>query len=124
MTTNNSTAITNISVIRISGYLDVITAGELEHAIDDLQKVGNYNIIVDMQHVEYISSMGWGIFLSKINEIRSNGGDLKLTQLCPEVYEVFHVLEFHWFLNCYDTLEEAAADFLANEPRHNGILST
>lgn len=70
-----------------------------------------YRIIVDLKHVDYISSRGWSIFLSKIKEIRENGGDLKLTNMTDNVYEVYKVLEFFWFLRVYESIEEAISDF-------------
>lgn len=100
-----------ISVIKVGGYIDITTSTELEHAIDSVLKTNCYNIIVNLRDVEYISSTGWSIFLSKIKEIRDNGGDLKLAEMKPDVYEVYEVLEFFWFLKVYGTLEEAISDF-------------
>nr|HID60195.1 STAS domain-containing protein [Desulfobacterales bacterium] len=33
-------------------------------------------IIIDLAGVDYISSAGWGIFISSIREIRANNGDI------------------------------------------------
>jgi anti-sigma B factor antagonist len=100
-----------ISVIKVGGYIDLTTSTELDHAIESVLKTNCYNIIVDLGHVDYISSTGWSIFLSKIKGIRDNGGDLKLARMKPDVYEVYEVLEFFWFLKVYETLEEAISDF-------------
>jgi len=100
-----------ISVIRVGGYLEFTTSDELDKVIESLVKTKSYNIIIDLENVGYISSRGWSIFLSKIKEIRENDGDLKLTRMAPDVFEVFKVLEFFWFLGVYDTIEEAISDF-------------
>ncbi len=113
--TNGIAMAGEISVIRVKGYLDVVTSEELDAAIEELVAARRYNIIVDLNDVDYISSMGWGLFLSRINDLRVRGGDLKLARLQMNVYEVFKVLEFEWFLNTYATLEAAALAF-----RHNG----
>ena len=101
----------NISVIKVGGYIDTTTSSELEHALNTLIKAGSYNIIIDLGNVDYVSSAGWGIFISEIKGIRENGGDLKLVKMIPEVYEVFELLEFHYILKAFDTLEEAIKDF-------------
>lgn len=101
----------NISVIKVGGYIDTTTSSELEHALNTLLKAGSYNIIIDLGNVDYVSSAGWGIFISEIKGIRENGGDLKLVKMIPEVYEVFELLEFHYILKAFDTLEEAVKDF-------------
>jgi anti-anti-sigma regulatory factor len=79
--------------------------------LEALLKSGPYNIIIDLGNVDYISSAGWGIFISEIKSIREKGGDLKLARMIPDVYEVFELLEFHYILKAFDTIEEAVADF-------------
>lgn len=101
----------HISIIKVGGYIDTTTASELERALDSLLKQGRFNIIVDLGNVDYISSAGWGIFISEIKSIRENGGDLKLVRMVPDVYEIFELLEFHHILDVYDTVDEAINKF-------------
>ncbi len=101
----------NISVIKVGGYIDTTTSSELEHALNTLLKAGSHNIIIDLGNVDYVSSAGWGIFISEIKGIREKGGDLKLVRMIPEVYEVFELLEFHYILKAFETIEEAIKDF-------------
>ena len=101
----------NIAVIKVGGYIDTTTSAELEHSLDSLLKSGIYKIIIDLGNVDYISSAGWGIFISEIKGIRERGGDLKLVRMIPDVYEVFELLEFHYILKAFDTLDEAVRDF-------------
>ncbi len=106
-----SKATDEIFVIRVSGYLDSVTAEQLEQRIDELMKKGCFRIVVDMEHVSYVSSLGWGVFLSRIKEIRESGGDLMLAAMQPNVFEVFRLLEFELFLNSCDSVEEAVSEF-------------
>ncbi|MCZ6819368.1 MAG: STAS domain-containing protein [Calditrichaeota bacterium] len=100
-----------ITVIRIGGYMEFCTADELDKVLSVLLQKQSYNIIIDLAAVDYISSRGWSIFLSKIKEIRENDGDIKLTNMNGNVYEVYKVLEFFWFLRVYDSMPEAVRDF-------------
>ncbi len=100
-----------ISIIKVGGYIDTTTSSELERALDSLLKQGRFFIIVDLGNVDYISSAGWGIFISEIKSIRENGGDLKLVRMVPDVYEIFELLEFHHILDVYDTVDEAVNKF-------------
>lgn len=104
----------NISTIKVGGYIDTTTSAEVERALDELVRNGSYNIIIDLGNVDYISSAGWGIFISEIKGIRERGGDLKLANMIPDVYEVFELLEFHYILRAYDTIDEAVKDFDVN----------
>ncbi|MBN2104348.1 anti-sigma factor antagonist [bacterium] len=101
----------DISIIKVGGYIDTTTSSELERALDSLLKAGVFRIIIDLGNVDYISSAGWGIFISEIKGIRERGGDLKLAKMIPDVYEVFELLEFHYILKAYDTVEQAIRDF-------------
>lgn len=106
----------NISVIKVGGYIDTTTSAELEHTLSSLLKENNYNIVIDLGNVDYISSAGWGIFISEIKGIREKNGDLKLVRMIPDVYEVFELLEFHYILKAFDTLDEAISDFNESTP--------
>ena len=101
----------HISIIKVGGYIDTTTSSELERALDSLLKQGRFFIIVDLGNVDYISSAGWGIFISEIKSIRENGGDLKLVRMVPDVYEIFELLEFHHILDVYDSIDEAINKF-------------
>ncbi|MBN1551618.1 STAS domain-containing protein, partial [bacterium] len=101
----------SISIIKIGGYIDTTTSSELEHALNSLLKSGSFNIIIDLGNVDYVSSAGWGIFISEIKGIREKGGDLKLVRMIPEVYEVFELLEFHYILKAFENIDEAINDF-------------
>jgi anti-sigma B factor antagonist len=101
----------DISIIRVGGYIDTTTSSELERALDSLLKAGVFRIIIDLGNVDYISSAGWGIFISEIKGIRERGGDLKLSKMIPDVYEVFELLEFNYILKAFDTIEDAISSF-------------
>ncbi len=109
-----------VSVLRVSGYVDTTTSPELERRMQALLKDKRYHIVVDLTRVEYISSAGWGIFISEIREIREHGGDLKLAGMIPDVREVFDLLEFENILQAFPEPDLAVSSFglivPANEP--------
>jgi anti-anti-sigma factor len=104
-----------LSVIRVDGTVDTITASELEEAVEGLLKQSKYRIIIDLGGVEYISSAGWGIFISKIREIRENKGDIKLINMIPNVYEIYELLEFENIIEAFDNLDQARRAFNVSE---------
>jgi len=110
-----------VSEVRIDGVIDTLTAGELEEVIDSLVKRQRYNIVVDLAGVDYISSAGWGIFISHIKDLRMNGGDIKLANMIPNVYEIYELLEFDKILQAYNSVDEARDKFEAQLAR-SGFL--
>jgi anti-sigma B factor antagonist len=100
-----------VSVLRVSGYVDTTTSPELERRMQALLREKRYHIVVDLSRVEYISSAGWGIFISEIREIREHGGDLKLAGMVADVREVFDLLEFENILQAFPEADLAVASF-------------
>ncbi len=100
-----------IVVISLQGSVETTNASTLEEVIERVIKNRCYQIVVDLSGVTYISSAGWGIFISEIKHIRKNGGDIKLATMAPGVREVFELLEFHNILKPFQTREEALLDF-------------
>ena len=105
-----------ISEIRVDGVIDTLTSSELEEVIDSIIKRNRYKLIIDLAGVEYISSAGWGIFISHIKEVRDNGGDIILANMVPDVYEIYELLEFDNILKTFSSVEEAAGEFNSSDP--------
>ena len=61
--------------------------------------------------VDYISSAGWGIFISHIKDVRDHGGDIKLANMIPNVYEIYELLEFDNVLQAYNSVDRARDKF-------------
>lgn len=87
----------------LKGYLDAHTAPELENTFQQLVDSKKYNIVVNFQNLNYISSAGLGVFMGFIEDVRKNGGDIKLTTMKPKIYRVFDLLEFP---TLYDIMDE------------------
>jgi anti-sigma B factor antagonist len=101
----------DIMLLTILGYVDTTTSQELTRIMKELLDRKKYYIIADLGGVSYVSSAGWGVFVGEIKNIRDQGGDLKIVQMTPEVFEVFEMLEFNRILNYYDSIEEAIDEF-------------
>lgn len=101
----------DIAMLTVKGYVDTMTCSILLNRITENLNNGTLHIIIDMAQVNYVSSAGWGVFVGEIKGIRERGGDLKIVQMTPEVYDVFEMLEFNKILSYYDSVEEAINDF-------------
>jgi anti-sigma B factor antagonist len=101
----------DVSLLAVSGTIDTTTCQEMAKTIHELLKQKKVLMIVDLGRVTYISSAGWGVFVGEIKNVREQGGDLKIVQMAPEVYEVFEMLEFNKILNTYESVEEAVDEF-------------
>lgn len=100
-----------LDVLDLDGELDAHTAPQLEEALQNLLNKHKYQIIVNCKKLEYISSAGLGVFMAYIEDVRSLGGDIKLSNLKPGVYHVFDLLGFPSLYDIFDDEREAIAEF-------------
>ena len=101
----------DVSLIRLEGYLDAHTAPQFERAIEDAIGEGRTRIVVDCEQLTYISSAGLGVFMSFVEELREQGGDIKICSLQPKVEGVFEVLGFMEIFDISATCAEATKHF-------------
>tara|TARA_R100001143_G_scaffold61071_2_gene61192 strand:- start:17301 stop:17657 length:357 start_codon:yes stop_codon:yes gene_type:complete len=92
-----------LEVLDLQGELDAHTASQLEDALKNLIHNNKSNIIVNFQELDYIASAGLGVFMAYIEDVRSTGGDIKLTNMNEKVYNVFDLLGFP---TLYDILQD------------------
>lgn len=90
----NRTMQDDLSIIRLEGYLDAHTAPQFEGAIQSEIDAGHYRIVVDCAKLTYISSAGLGVFMTFVEEVREQNGDIKISGLTPKVQQVFEILGF------------------------------
>ena len=97
----------DITLLSIKGFIDTTTAPEFEKRFLSVLNEKKYKLVVDLKDVNYISSAGWGIFISEIKRIRNQKGDLILVGMNPEVSEVFELLEFNTILKAFPNVDAA-----------------
>lgn len=100
-----------LTLLSLKGTIETTNASSLEEAIERIIEDKCYRIVVDLSGVTYISSAGWGIFISEIKQVRRSAGDIKLAAMTAPVREVFDLLEFNNILKPYAGKEEAVRDF-------------
>lgn len=84
-------------VIALEGRLDTTTAPELEQALKDGLD-GVTELVMDFEHLDYISSAGLRVLLSA-HKTMAKRGTMKITHVNEMVQEVFEVTGFSDILN-------------------------
>lgn len=100
-----------IMVVKLKGYIDQSNSFGLQKAFNDIAYSGCYKLIIDFSEVLYISSAGWGIFVGEIKRFRDENGDIKLSNMSPDIYEVYQMLEFYHIFNDFNSIEQAVNSF-------------
>ena len=116
-----STAHNNgISVITLDGFVDAHTAPNFESAIQSELDAGNVRILVDCSKLNYISSAGLGVFMSFVEEVRDQNGDIKICGLVPKVRHTFEILGFQDLFEMTDSMDDALSSFTSAHSAKEG----
>ncbi len=111
-----------ITDVRLSGHVDSASSAGLERKLRDLTAAGAAKIVVDLADVTYVSSGGWGIFVGEVGGLRKRGGDIVLSGMTAEVFDVYELLGFADVLRSFTSVSEARA-WLALPPEQRGAAA-
>ncbi|GAB4570344.1 MAG: STAS domain-containing protein [Anaerolineae bacterium] len=101
-----------VTVVAPSGRVDHNTAPQLEEALNGLLEAGQFNIVVDLSGVEYISSAGLRALVAARKAARRwNRGDLKLTGVGDQIRRTFDLVGFTEVFEIYEDLVDAVGSF-------------
>ena len=81
-----------IHQISLEGSLDWTNFAQVEAALDDLFKKGIYKIVVNLRRTKYISSAGFGCFISSLDTAMKKNGDIIFAGTPPDIQDVFNIL--------------------------------
>ena len=107
----------DVTLLYPKGFLNAHTVrlfeGELQKALENRK----YKIVVNCEGLVYIASAGLGAMMGAIEEIRGNGGDLRLANLNETVRNIFEILGFNHLYRIFASEGEAIRSFReAGEP--------
>ena len=100
------------TVIEVSGRIDSATAPQLAAALDELTEEGEYNLVLDMSDVDFISSAGLRVLIDTQKTChRMNRGRLVLADVPEPIYEAFDLAGFVALFDFYEGQLEAVGSF-------------
>jgi anti-sigma B factor antagonist len=92
-----------------------ITLGEeteaLRNRIKQLVEAGHTRIILNLEGVSYIDSVGLSTLVASYTSARKQGGDVKLLHLTAQVHDLLQITRLSTVFEIYDSLEEAERSF-------------
>jgi anti-sigma B factor antagonist len=71
----------------------------------------NPKLLIDFTGVEHLSSAALGTLITINNKVRQKGGQLRLSNIDPQIYEVFVITKLNKLFQIYDDAEQAVGSF-------------
>lgn len=97
------------TVIAVGGEIDVYTAPKLREKLISLVDDGSYQLIVDMEDVEFLDSTGLGVLVGGLKRVRAHDGWIDLVCTQGRILRIFRITGLNKVFNIYSTVPEALA---------------
>ncbi len=95
-----------VAVLHVIGVLDTYTADRFREGFGELLERYRF-FALNMEGVEYVSSMGWGVLVQSVYRARRRDGDLVLVGLRPQVARIFRIMGFSSLFKHFTDLDDA-----------------
>ncbi|WP_270134359.1 STAS domain-containing protein [Kribbella sp. CA-293567] len=79
------------TVVEVGGEIDVYTAPKLRETIVTLVDGGHYDLVVDLERVEFLDSTGLGVLVGGLKRVRTHDGSLSLVCTQERLLKIFRI---------------------------------
>jgi anti-sigma B factor antagonist len=98
-------------------FLDrnILEEANIQQIGDEIAQIidqsANPKILISFENVEHLSSAALGTLITVNNKVRQKGGQLRLSNIDPQIYEVFVITKLNKLFQIYDDVDKAARSF-------------
>jgi anti-sigma B factor antagonist len=96
-----------VAVIDIEGEVDVYTAPRLRELLLDLVRKRYYQLVVNMDKVEFLDSTGLGVLVGGLKRVRDHDGSIDLVCTQQRILKIFRITGLMNVFGFYRSVDEA-----------------
>ncbi|MDI6451198.1 STAS domain-containing protein [Anaerobaca lacustris] len=76
-----------------------------------IEQAGRLHLVLDFRHVRFLSSAVLGLLIRVSKRVCEQGGQLKLCNIHPGIYEVFKITRLTNIFDIYESVDSATQAF-------------
>jgi anti-sigma B factor antagonist len=100
-----------IVVLELKGRLAVGEASTVREKVNELAAAAHYNVIFNLEHVDYIDSTGLGSMVICFTTLKKAGGALKLVNLNKRNIELLLLTKLHTIIEVFSDEQDAVNSY-------------
>jgi anti-sigma B factor antagonist len=97
------------TIVAVGGEIDVYTAPKLRDKITELVAAGTYDLVIDMEAVEFLDSTGLGVLVGGLKKVRAHDGSLQLVCNQDRLLKIFRITGLAKVFVIHESAEAALA---------------
>ena len=97
----------DITVVEVGGEIDVYTAPKLREQLIELVSNGRYQLVVDMENVDFLDSTGLGVLVGGLKRVRAHDGSLRLVCTQERILKIFRITGLTKVFPIHGSVDEA-----------------
>ncbi|SFH89823.1 anti-sigma B factor antagonist [Nocardioides psychrotolerans] len=97
------------TIVAVGGEIDVYTAPKLRDRITELVAEGVYDLVIDMEAVEFLDSTGLGVLVGGLKKVRAHDGSLQLICNQDRLLKIFRITGLAKVFVIHESAEAALA---------------
>ncbi len=98
-----------IEIVDVEGEIDVYTAPRLRELLIELVNSSHFQLVVNMEKVEFLDSTGLGVLVGGLKRVRAHDGSLDLVCTQERILKIFRITGLTKVFGIHDTVDEAIA---------------
>ncbi len=98
-----------IEVVDVEGEIDIYTAPRLRDLLSDLASKNNYQLVVNLDKVEFLDSTGLGVLVGGLKRVRAHDGSLDLVCTQERILKIFRLTGLTKVFGIHQTVDQAIA---------------
>lgn len=103
----NTKSADGVPIIELEGEVDVYTAPRVKSRLVDLVDEGKFNIVVDLEAVDFMDSSGLGVLVGGLKRVKPHNGGISIVCTKDKILKIFKITGLTKVFPIFGSTDEA-----------------